>query len=109
MKEEEYVEEHCSCNEEGCSCGSENCSCKKDNCCESEKSHSAMIIDLANSAWAELMKEKMKKAYEKTMGGKMDKIAALGVEANIDFWQGKMKEKAKWSEFEEKLNDAMKE
>ena len=68
-----------------------------------------MIIGLANAAWTELIKEKMKKAYEKSMGAKMDKIAALGVEANMEFWMGKMQEKAKWAEFEEKINKAMSE
>ncbi len=102
MNKEESDEGQCSCNEEGCSCG-------QDNCCDEEKGHTGMILGLANAAWTELLKEKMKKAYEKAAGSKMDKIAAIGVEANIEMWRGKMQEKAKWAEFEEKLDKAMNE
>jgi hypothetical protein len=91
---EECCEGTCECTEEGCSC-------------DKERFQSAMVMGLANAAWAELMKEKMKKAYEKAIGAKMDKIAALGVEANLDYWKGKMQEKSKWADFDEKLKKAM--
>ena len=70
-------------------------------------SKSAMIMGLANEAWGELMKEKMKASYEKAMGDKMNKTAAIGVEMCMAFWGNKMKEGAAIAEFEEKLRKAM--
>jgi hypothetical protein len=65
------------------------------------------MMGIADEVWEELMKDKMKKAFEKARGEKMDKAAGLAVEASISYWEGKMKEKAKWSEFEEKLKSVM--
>ena len=64
-------------------------------------------MQLANNAWEELMKEKMKAAYEKAIGERMNKVAQVGIEASIAYWSNKMKEKSSWDEFEEKLRKAM--
>ena len=88
------------CEDSKCGCGSE-CSC------DSGSSKAGMIMGLANEAWAELMKEKMKAAFEKIKGDKMDKVAQIGVEACMAYWGNKMKDKASFEEFEEKLNKAM--
>jgi hypothetical protein len=87
-------------------CGEDCC---QDDCCGQDKKREmpVMIMDFANDAWAELMKEKMKAEYEKEMGAKMNKLAHIGVEACIAYWNGQMMEKAKWAEFEEKLKKAM--
>jgi hypothetical protein len=66
-----------------------------------------VLMDIADEAWEDLMRDKMKKAFEKAKGEKMDKAAALVVEASISYWEGKMKEKAKWNEFEDKLKSIM--
>ena len=66
-----------------------------------------MIMGLANEAWTELMKEKMKHAYEKATGDKMNKIAQVGVDACLAYWNNEMKDKAAFAEFEEKLKKAM--
>ena len=93
------------CEENCCSSGKESCGCE---CSCGEKNNvSKMILKLANDAWSELMKEKMKAAYEKETGDKMSKAAHVGVEASIAFWSGKMKEHASFAEFEEKLRKAM--
>ena len=97
------------CEESKCCSGESSCcesSCN-DSCCESEMSKGKMILGLANEAWSELMKEKMKAAYEKTIGEKMNKAAHVGVEACIAYWAQKMKSEAAWAEFEEKLSKAM--
>ncbi len=96
--------EECS---EGSCCESEKECCGSKGCCEEEKSMGAMIMKLANEAWDDLMKEKMKSSYEKAMGSKMDKAAQIGVEACIMYWGNKMKGKVAWAEFEEKLSKAM--
>ena len=92
------------CEEDKC-CSEKSC-CSEE-CCSSEMSMGSELMKLADQAWASLMIEKMKKALEKEKGEKMSKAAEVAVEASIAFWEGKMHEKAKWSEFEEKLKKAM--
>lgn len=63
-------------------CHSNNtCTPEKDNC-HTEKSSDCdmteMLMDLANEAWSELLKEKIKKQYEAKIGDKMDKVKAQG-------------------------------
>ena len=94
------------CNEGSCCESSSDC-CESKGCCEQEKGMGVMVMRLANEAWEELMKEKMKSAYEKAMGDKMNKTAQIGVEACMMYWGNKMKGKMAWMEFEEKLNKAM--
>lgn len=68
-----------------------------------------MLMGFSDDAWEELMREKIKAAMEKKKGAKMEKVAGLIVDAASDLWEGKMQEKEKWAEFEEKLNKAMKD
>ena len=93
------------CEDKCCSAGKESCCCECS--CSESNDLSKMIMQLANEAWGELMKEKMKAAYDKAVGDKMNKAAQVGVEASMAFWSGKMKEKASFAEFEEKLKKAM--
>lgn len=94
------------CNEgKCCEDGGNSCCCNES--CEESMDHGKMIMQLANEAWAELMKEKMKAAYEKTMGEKMNKVALVGVEACIAYWTQKMKEEGACHEYSEKLKKAM--
>ena len=66
-----------------------------------------MMMGLANEAWSELMMDKMKAAFEKAKGQKMDKVAHISVEACMAYWANKMKSKEAWAEFNEKLMQAM--
>ena len=85
----------CCCSEKGCDCGGEH------------SEHATMIMQLANEAWTELLKEKMKSAFEKALGDKLNKVAQVGVEASTGYWQNKMKVGIACAEFEEKLKKAM--
>ena len=98
------MEKEC-CDETNC-CSSDAQECCTESCGD-EKSHSDMIMQLANEAWAELMKEKMKSAYEEAVGDRMNKVAKIGVEACMGYWQNKMRSEAASAEFEEKLAKAM--
>jgi len=98
----ECCEESC---KPGCGCGS-SCGNEKE-CCEENTSCGKMMMDMANESWSELMKEKMKAAYEKAIGDKMSKMASVGVEACMAYWNQKMKNEASCAEFEEKLKKAM--
>ena len=100
------------CEESKCGCGSESSCCESscgcnDSCCDSEMSKGKMFMNLAEEAWMELMKEKMKAAIEKASGPKMDKAAQVAVEASIAHWADKKKKEAVCAEFEEKLHRAM--
>ena len=66
-----------------------------------------MMMHIANEAWEELMKEKMKAALEKVKGAQMDKAAQVAVEATMAYWAGKKREEASYSEYEDKLHKAM--
>lgn len=94
------------CCEQSCNTSCCDSGCGKDSCCEDE-SKGKMFMGLANEAWSELMKEKMKAAYQKAIGDKMDRAAAISVEACMAYWKHKMTSEAACAEFEEKLMKAM--
>jgi len=103
---EECGEDKCCDSGKECCCDSGKESCCETECCEGQ-SKAKMMMYLANEAWSELLKDKMKAAYEKSIGDKMNKIAHISVEACIAYWGNKMKESSSWEEFEEKLKAAM--
>ena len=65
-----------------------------------------MIMHIADHAWAELMKEKMKKEFEKQMGDKMNKVAIASVNASIEYHTHEMEGKIKCEEHKNKLKQA---
>ena len=95
------------CCDEKC-CSSKSCECNESCGCSSEEtSKSAYMLKLADEAWSELMKEKMKESIEKMVGDKMNKTAQVSVEASMAYWSNKMRNEAAWAEFEEKLRKSM--
>ena len=98
-------------NTNGRSCRDQSCeeeACQVESCNEwqSECEMTNLIMQLGNEAWAALMKEKMKKKYEETIGKQMDKVAAVGVEGCCAYWKAKMQSKAGCQAFEEALQKA---
>ena len=97
----------------GCECGKEKgCSscCSNESCCsykDEMEDKSKMMMDMANEAWHELMKDKIKSAYEKLIGEKMNKTAHVCAEMCIAYWGNKMKEEMTSAEFEDKIRKAM--
>jgi hypothetical protein len=63
---------------------------------------------LANQAWDELFKEKVKKHYEENIGKKMDENAEIVAERAIHIWKNKMANREAKKEYEHKLFAAMK-
>jgi hypothetical protein len=63
---------------------------------------------LANQAWDELFKEKVKKHYEENIGKKMDENAEIVAEQAIHIWKNKMANREAKKEYEHKLFAAMK-
>ncbi len=63
----------------------------------------AKLTLLAEAAHSELLKQKMKAAFEAKIGKKMDKVADLAVDAALTLMKGRMAQKKAHEDFEEKL------
>lgn len=72
----------------GCGCG---CSC-------SEK-----FLQLADEAWAEVLKDKIKQKIIEHKGSHMDKLAEMIAKANGERWKNKISSKTKSNEFKDEL------
>lgn len=84
--------------------------CCKDEC-NTQKPKSGcemtdMIMSLADQAWEELMKEKIKKEFEKQLGERMNKVALAGANASIAYHMHLMEGKVKCEENKNKLKQA---
>jgi hypothetical protein len=89
----------CGCGSSGCGCGCQKkeCGCKKEGCHAAEK-----FLALADCAWMEVLKEKIKENI-KANDSHLDDLARLISETNHQRWQKKMQEKDCCGSFEEKL------
>ena len=71
-----------------------------------------MMWEMQEEAYAELMVEKMKAAFERRIGKKMDKAAEVVVEYSVRHWASKMEHKEMKmkgkEEYFQKLMEAMK-
>jgi hypothetical protein len=59
-------------------------------CCEDDCQMSKEMICLAEQAWADLMKEKMKTLWNKERGQVMDGVAKIVVKHNMALWGYRM-------------------
>lgn len=84
------------CESKGCGCG---CQCKQGSC-----DYAAKFLELADQAWIEVLKEKIKEHIQSNAKN-MDELARLISEANHERWQKKMENKQCTGGFEEKLRD----
>lgn len=95
--------ENCNSKEKCC------CSChsqKKEGECQSEKGHeefSKFLFEIADCAWTEVLKEKIKEHILATQGDRMNELAKMVSEANSQRWKSKMEKKKSCNEFKEKL------
>tara|TARA_Y100000310_G_scaffold340490_1_gene436442 strand:- start:342 stop:626 length:285 start_codon:yes stop_codon:yes gene_type:complete len=92
----------------------ENCESKE--CCKENKKECGTgcemtdhLMGLADEAWEELFKEKIKAHYEKTAGEKMTRTAEATAEAAMAFWQSKMAKKKTIAEQTEKIKQSFSE
>jgi hypothetical protein len=99
------------CCEEGSCCPpkKETCSC----CCHEHHHHheeescdkSSYFLRLADEAWSEVLKEKIKEHILSTQEKRMNELAKIISEGNNERWKLKMEKKNGCIEFEEKLCD----
>ncbi len=90
---------------------SEEC-CTTESCATSQKASGECdmhekLLALADDAWMELLKEKIKAEIEKTNGQHMDKIAKLVSDANFAKWGSMINAKVKCNEYKENLKALM--
>ena len=91
---------------EQCQCKiNEPCTCKtqpaSDDCCPMPEK----LLALADEAWFEVLKEKMKAEIVKSCGDKMDKLAKLVVDANKGKWEHTIQGKVKCEEYKQNLKN----
>lgn len=92
---------------------SENCSSTE--CCTTDSKgnndHECTmheeLLALADEAWMELLKEKIKGEIEKSGGAHMDKIAKLVADANCAKWGDMIAAKTKCNAYKESLKALM--
>jgi len=103
---EHHHEGSCGCGSDcSCGCGSKThehkdsgCSC---NCAEK-------FLDLADEAWKELLKERIKAKILAKKGEHIEKLAELVAKANGEKWKHMISAKTKAHEFKDELKDFFK-
>ena len=82
--------------------GSCPCSChaKQEGSCPDMTEY---FLELADDAWAEVLKDEIKTYIVKTQGPRMKELAKIVAEGNNAKWKGKMKNKKECAEFKDEL------
>ncbi len=81
---------HCPCCEGHCSCCGEH----------HEDTFAKHLLKLADEAWMEVLKEKIKEQIKTLNGKKLDELAKMVAEANNQRWQHKLSAKTECDNFQ---------
>lgn len=77
---------------------------KEEHCCHDHKEeHLKFLLDVADCAWKEALKEKIKEHILDKKGKEMAELAKIISEANNERWKHKMQKKKGIKEFKENL------
>lgn len=104
--------DHCHSNkDQSCPCCSshkgqehgDHDSCHSEESCDFTK----VLLELADEAWMEVLKDKIKEKIISANGKQLDKLAATVSEANNARWKGKMAAKRACHEYKEKIQQAL--
>lgn len=87
------------CKNDCCECECECCSNKQDEC----ESKAEFLLEVADCAWTEVLKEKIKEQILATEGERMKELAKIVAETNSKRWKNKMDSKKICKEFDEQL------
>lgn len=88
-----------------CSCHHKHChSCCHNHLEEEESDDTSQLLELANEAWREVLKEKIKENI-RASDHKIDKMANIVAEANRAYWHHKIAASKINEHYEIKLND----
>jgi hypothetical protein len=100
MSEQFHQKKYCKCGEH-CQCGDklrhehheEHCHCEE------------KFLKLADEAWMEILKEKIKAEVEKKQGESLGKLAEIIAQANCEKWKHKITIKSKCEEYKSTLRE----
>ena len=93
-------EQHCKCGEH-CQCGDKPRQEQHEEHCHCEEK----FMKVADEAWMELLKEKIKAEIEKKQGDSLEKLAEIITKANSEKWRHKITIKSKCEEYKNNLKD----
>lgn len=111
---------HHQCHDEGtcghhhhtyCESAAHESSCCHEESCKTHHHHGdegdfgAQLLEMADQAWMELLKEKIKEQIEASGGKHLDKLAKVVSETNKVRWQNKMAKEKIVRGFKEKLGE----
>lgn len=90
----------------------ESSCCQQTSCCEGHSHHhhhkySEELLALADEAWMEVLKEKIKDEIRKTSSQHLDAMAKTVADANHQRWKFKMDQKREIDDFEAHLHDLL--
>ncbi|MBA3814917.1 MAG: hypothetical protein H0X29_00020 [Parachlamydiaceae bacterium] len=97
---------HSHSHSDGCCSCSEDCECNC-NCHQKSHKYSDELLALADEAWMELLKDKIKEEIKKNSSEHIEKLASLVSKANHDRWNSKIDQKKNCHQFEDDLNNLM--
>lgn len=106
---------NCKCGLSGCSsghsqgvcscCGHHECSCKQGHAHEHDHADfSQQLLEMADAAWMEVLKDKMKEHIKKSSGEQLDQLAGIVAEANKVRWKNKMANHKVCSDYKERIH-----
>lgn len=72
--------------------------------CHQHESYADLLLHLADEAWMEVLKEKIKDHIRQASGEHINQLAKLVSEANHAQWKDKFQKKKDHCEFEERLH-----
>lgn len=107
---------HGSCSQGSCSCSQGSCSANKGSCCGCQNCKCAChqhgkyadeLLQLADAAWMEVLKEKIKEEIRANAGDQINQLAKLVSTANHARWKDKMQSKKDYENFENQLRNAL--
>ena len=91
--------------EEASCCAHEHHHCHEHSHDHCHESFADQLIHMADEAWMELLKEKMKKQIEAQTGKHMDELAKIVTEENEKRWKNKIVGKNNSEEFRRKIEE----
>lgn len=95
----------CYSNDEKCCCP---CHREQEETCGEEEGHDGFdnfFLEIADCAWTEVLKDKIKEYILQTQNDRMTKLAKIVAEGNNQRWRYKMEKKQICADFEEKLGN----
>lgn len=103
---------HCDVHGQGDCCGElhhhHDCGCCHHNGALTESTHQDFaheLLELADAAWMELLKDKIKEQIKASSAAQLDQLAKLVTHANKERWEHTMAKKSACDSFREKLHE----